>query len=331
MVETLQNLALGFSVALPPTALIYAFLGCHGRHPGRRAAGRRTAGRHQPAAAGDLRSGCHRAIVLLAGIYYGAMYGGSTTSILMRIPGEAASVMTCIDGYAMRRRAGPGRPWRGRDRLVRGRHRERGGPDVSGPAAGRVRPPVRAARVFALLVLGLLVLAYMSGGSMLRAIAMAATGLCWARSASTHVRLFPLPLRVGRAGRRIGVVPIAVGLFGISEILLSAGRAIRETRRPRMRDLLPSPGVAGLGRPHRPGNRARLPDRDPPGSAHIISTFVSYAVEKRLSNIPSSSATAPSTAWPGRNRRTTPRLGRVVPMLALGLPSGPIPAIMLAA
>ena len=69
-----------------------------------------------------------RAIVMLAGIYYGAMYGGSTTSILMRIPGEAASVMTCIDGYAMARkgRAGAGAGHR-RGRLLSGGHGERGG------------------------------------------------------------------------------------------------------------------------------------------------------------------------------------------------------------
>jgi putative tricarboxylic transport membrane protein len=94
---------------LQPTWLAYAVLGCVVRHHRRHAARSRAAGRHQPAAAADLRPDADHAIVLLAGIYYGAMYGGSTTSILMRIPGEAASVMTCIDGYAMTRRAAPAR------------------------------------------------------------------------------------------------------------------------------------------------------------------------------------------------------------------------------
>ena len=101
MVETLQNLALGFSVALQPTVLAYAVLGCIvgtivGMLPGLGP----LAGISLllPATFGLTPT---TAIVLLAGIYYGAMYGGSTTSILMRIPGEAASVMTCIDGYAM--------------------------------------------------------------------------------------------------------------------------------------------------------------------------------------------------------------------------------------
>src|SRR3981081_2980335 len=109
MVETFNNLMLGFSVALQPSVLAYAFAGCVigtlvGMLPGL-----------GPLAGISLllpaTFGLNPiiAIVLLAGVYYGAMYGGSTTSILMRIPGEAASVMTCIDGYAMTQkgRAGP--------------------------------------------------------------------------------------------------------------------------------------------------------------------------------------------------------------------------------
>ena len=109
MADTLHNLYIGFSVALAPQVLLYAFVGCVvgtlvGVLPGIGP----LAGISLllPASFGlDATS----AIVLLAGIYYGAMYGGSTTSILMRIPGEAASVMTCIDGYEMTRRgrAGP--------------------------------------------------------------------------------------------------------------------------------------------------------------------------------------------------------------------------------
>src|SRR5438477_156927 len=104
MTETVHNLLLGFSVALSPPVLLYAFVGCVvgtivGVLPG-----------VGPLAGISLLLpatfglDATKAIVMLAGIYYGAMYGGSTTSILMRIPGEAASVMTCIDGYAMARK-----------------------------------------------------------------------------------------------------------------------------------------------------------------------------------------------------------------------------------
>src|SRR5262245_51662545 len=109
VLETLQNLALGFGVALAPKVLWYGFVGCLvGTLVGVLPGVGPLAGISLllPATYGlDATS----ALVMLAGIYYGAMYGGSTTSILMRIPGEAASVMTCIDGYAMARkgRAGP--------------------------------------------------------------------------------------------------------------------------------------------------------------------------------------------------------------------------------
>jgi len=108
MAETLQNLVLGFSIALSPPILFYAFVGCVvGTLVGVRPGVGPLAGISLllPATFG---LDATRAIVMLAGIYYGAMYGGSTTSILMRIPGEAASVMTCIDGYAMARKGRAG-------------------------------------------------------------------------------------------------------------------------------------------------------------------------------------------------------------------------------
>ncbi len=116
--------------------------------------------------------------MLLAGVYYGAMYGGSTTSILMRIPGEAASVMTCIDGYAMTQqgRAGPALAIAAIGSFVAGTLGVIGlmllAPTLAAFAL-RFGPPeyLRAA------ALGLLVLAYMSGGSMPKTLAMAAFGL----------------------------------------------------------------------------------------------------------------------------------------------------------
>ena len=106
--ETLDSLALGFSVALQPGVLWYAFIGCLvgtlvGMLPG-----------IGPLAGISILLpltfglDATKAIVMLAGIYYGSQYGGSTTSILLRIPGEAASVMTCIDGNAMAKRGRAG-------------------------------------------------------------------------------------------------------------------------------------------------------------------------------------------------------------------------------
>ena len=171
--------------------------------------------------------------MLLAGVYYGAMYGGSTTSILMRIPGEAASVMTCVDGYAMTQqgRAGTGARDRG-DRLVRRRH-------AVGVVGLMLLAPTLAAFALrfgppeytALLLLGLFMLAYMSGGSMLKTLAMAALGLLLgmigidAMSGYTRFSFGIIEL-----GDGVGIVPVAVGLFGVSEILLTAGRTTRAAR-----------------------------------------------------------------------------------------------------
>src|SRR3954470_5134529 len=163
----------GFSVALAPDNLWYAFLGCLvgtlvGVLPG----------------IGPLSGisillpvtyglDATKAIIMLAGIYYGSQYGGSTTSILMRIPGEAASVMTCIDGYAMARkgRAGAALAIAAVGSYVAGTASIVGLMVLAPPLAAfalRFGPP----EYTALYVLGLLVLAYMSSGSMLKSLAM---------------------------------------------------------------------------------------------------------------------------------------------------------------
>src|SRR5208337_5090851 len=107
--DTLQNLLFGFSIALEPINILYAFLGCLvgtliGVLPGIGPAGGMSL--LIPLIYGKSPAS---AVILLAGIYYGAMYGGSTTSILLNMPGEAASVVTCLEGYVMARkgRAGP--------------------------------------------------------------------------------------------------------------------------------------------------------------------------------------------------------------------------------
>jgi putative tricarboxylic transport membrane protein len=334
--ETLQNLYLGFSVALSPAVLLYAFLGCLvgtlvGVLPG-----------VGPLAGISLLLpatfglDATRAIVMLAGIYYGAMYGGSTTSILMRIPGEAASVMTCIDGYAMARkgRAGAALAVAAVGSYVAG--------TVSVVALMFLAPPLAAFALsfgppeyFALLILGLLVLAYMSTGPMLKSLAMAAFGLLLGMVGIDQMSgYFRFHYGLVELGDGLGVVPVAVGLFGLSEILISAGQARRpEVIRPRLRELLPSraewrQSAAPIGR----GTVLGFLIGIIPGSAHIISSFVSYALERRLSSRPEEfgrGAVAGVAGPESANNAATS--GAFVPMLALGVPSGPIPAVMLAA
>ena len=183
------------------------------------------------------------AIVMLAGIYYGAMYGGSTTSILMRIPGEAASVMTCIDGYAMTRkgRAGPALAIAAIGSYIAGTVSVVGLMLLAPPLAAfalRFGPP----EYVALLLLGLMVLAYMTGGSIPKSLAMAALGLLLGMiGIDPMTGYFRFYYGLVELGDGIGIVPVAVGLFGVSEILLTAGQAeMPQVMKPKLRDLLPS-------------------------------------------------------------------------------------------
>jgi putative tricarboxylic transport membrane protein len=336
VLETLGNLALGFSVALSPAVLFYAFVGCVigtlvGVLPG-----------VGPLAGISLLLpatfglDATRALVMLAGIYYGAMYGGSTTSILMRIPGEAASVMTCIDGYAMARRgrAGAALAIAAVGSYVAGTASVVALMFLAPPLARfalRVGPPEYAA----LLVLGLLVLAYMSTGSTLKSLAMAALGLLLGMVGIDQMTgYFRFHYGLVELGDGLGVVPVAVGLFGLSEIMLTAGRAVRPAvSQPRLRELLPSrqewrEAWGPIGR----GTVLGFLIGIVPGSAHIISSFVSYAVERRLSRRPHEfghGAVAGVAGPESANNAATS--GAFVPMLALGVPSGPIPAVLLAA
>jgi putative tricarboxylic transport membrane protein len=336
MTETLQNLYLGFSVALTPNVLMYAFVGCVigtlvGVLPG-----------VGPLAGISLLLpvsfglNATSAIVLLAGIYYGAMYGGSTTSILMRIPGEAASVMTCIDGYAMTRngRAGPALAIAAVGSYAAG--------TISVVALMLLAPPLASFALqfgppeyFTLLLLGLLALAYMSSGSMLKALAMALLGLLFGMVGIDPMTGFSrFSFGLVELGDGLGVVPVAVGLFGVSEILLTAGHATPpEVIRPRLRELLPSraewrSSVGPVGRGTLLGFLVGII----PGSAHIISSFVSYAVERRISKHPQKFGHGAIEGVAGpESANNSATSGAFVPMLALGVPSGPIPAVMMAA
>jgi len=336
VIETFQNLALGFSVALSPGVLWYGFIGCLvgtlvGVLPG-----------VGPLAGISLLLpatyglDATRALVMLAGIYYGAMYGGSTTSILMRIPGEAASVMTCIDGNAMARkgRAGPALTIAAVGSYIAG--------TVSVVVLMFLAPLLAAFALrfgppeyFSLLLLGLLVLAYMNSGSMLKGLAMAALGLLLGMIGIDQMSgYFRFAYGVVELGDGIGVVPVAVGLFGVAEILLTAGMAKPpQVMRPGLRDLLPS--RQEWRDAHWPiwrGSAIGFLIGIIPGSAHVISTFVSYAIERKISRHPEQfgqGAVAGVAGPESANNAATS--GAFAPMLALGVPGTPIAALLLAA
>ena len=336
MVETFNNLMLGFSVALQPQILVYAFIGCVigtlvGMMPGL-----------GPLAGISLllpaTFGLNPiiAIVLLAGVYYGAMYGGSTTSILMRIPGEAASVMTCVDGYAMtlNGRAGPALAIAAIGSFVAGTVGVVGlmllAPTLAAFAL-RFGPP----EYTALLLMGLFILAYMTGGSMLKTLAMAALGLLLGMigiDVMTGYTRFNFD--IVELGDGVGIVPVAVGLFGVSEIMLSAGGTdTPQVQRPKMRDLIPSRQefLRSVG-PIARGSLLGFMIGIIPGSAHIISSFVSYGIERRISSHPErfGNGAIEGVAGP-ESANNSAATGAFVPMMALGIPTSPVTAVMIAA
>ncbi|MGH8634454.1 MAG: tripartite tricarboxylate transporter permease [Burkholderiales bacterium] len=336
MAETFQNLLLGFSVALQPSILVYAFVGCVigtlvGMMPGL-----------GPLAGISLllpaTFGLNPiiAIVLLAGVYYGAMYGGSTTSILINVPGEAASVMTCVDGYAMTQngRAGPALAIAAIGSFIAGTLGVVGlmllAPTLAEWAL-RFGPP----EYTALLLMGLFILAYMSGGSMLKTLAMAAFGLTLGMIGidvmSGYTRF---SFGVVELGDGVGIVPVAVGLFGVSEIMLAAGGAVAtKVQQPKLRDLMPSREEFRLSvGPIARGSLLGFLIGIIPGSAHIISTFVSYGVERRISKHPERFGRGAIEGVAGpESANNAAATGAFVPMLALGIPTSPVTAVMIAA
>jgi len=276
------------------------------------------------------------AIILLAGIYYGAMYGGSTTSILMRIPGEAASVMTCIDGYAMARkgRAGPALAIAAIGSYVAGTISVVGLMFLAPPLA-RFALGFGPPEYFSLLLCGFVVLSYMTGGSVIKNLSMIVLGLMLGMIGIDQMSgYFRFSYGSVALGDGLGVVPVAVGLFGVSEILATAGvSGKREVLKPRLKDLLPSreelkDSVGPVGR----GTVLGFLIGIIPGSAHIISTFVSYAIERRVSKHPDRFGTGAIEGVAGpESANNAASTGALVPMLALGVPTGPIPAVLLAA
>src|SRR5215208_6224328 len=276
------------------------------------------------------------AIVMLAGIYYGSQYGGSTTSILLRIPGEASSVMTCIDGNAMARkgRAGAALCIAAVGSWIAGTFGVIVLTFIAPPLATialKFGPP----EYTALLVLGLIFLAYMSTSSLSRTLLMASFGLLLGMIGidplSGHFRYsFDIP----ELGDGIGIVPAAVGLFGLGEILATPSHQVTgEVIRPKLRELWPNREEwRQSGWPIARGTVMGFLIGIIPGSAHIISSFLSYAVEKKISKHPEEFGKGAVAGVAGpESANNAASTGAFVPMLALGIPTGPVTAVLMAA
>ena len=276
------------------------------------------------------------AIIMLAGIYYGAMYGGSTTSILMNIPGESASVVTCLDGYQMTRKGRAGAAlfiaawgsWVGGTLSVLGVM-------LLAPTLANLAMKFGPAEMFALLLVAFVLLGSLGTGSFLKSMAMIVLGLLVGTVGMdnlTGASRFTFGIRVLFDG--IGFVPVAMGMFGIGEILSATEETlVHEFYKPRLRELLPNKHEfrASIG-PILRGSGLGFFVGLLPGSAHVLSSFLSYIVEKRLSKKPEEFGTGRIEGVAGPETANNAATGgAMVPFLALGIPTGPAIAVMMIA
>jgi putative tricarboxylic transport membrane protein len=276
------------------------------------------------------------AIIVLSGIYYGAMYGGSTTSILVNIPGEAASVITCLDGYQMARqgRAGPALGIAAFGSFIAGTLSIVGlmfiGPFL---AAGALRfgPP----EYFAIMILGMTVLTFLASGPMWKALLMAAFGLFLSTIGMDNVSgIARLSFNIEELLDGIGLVPVVMGLFGISEVMLNVESSMdRSIFATKIKNILPNlkDWKASLG-PIIRGTFLGFFLGILPGAGAVISSFASYAVEKKISKHPEKFGTGVIEGVAGpESANNAATGGAFIPLLSLGIPSNAVTALLLGA
>ena len=276
-------------------------------------------------------------LILFAGIYFGSTYGGSTTSILLNVPGEASSVVTALDGYEMTRRgrAGPALTVAAVSSFLAGTIAIFGlmmfAPWLSGVAV-ELGPP----EYLALCVAGLLLLAALSTGSTAKAIVMICAGL-----AVGTVGIDPsggdLRFTMGSSTLAEGFsfTALVMGVFGIAEVLTMAGRRWRPepVRAPKLRELLPSRQEAREAAPAAVrGSVIGFLLGLVPGPAAVLSTFASYVAERKISKHPEKFGRGAVEGVAGPEAANNAAAGAAfIPLLALGIPFAPTMALVLAA
>jgi putative tricarboxylic transport membrane protein len=278
------------------------------------------------------------AMIMLAGIYYGAKYGGSTTSILLNVPGESASVVTCLDGYQMARkgRAGAALGIAAIASFVAGTVGVLGLMLVAPPLA-KFALAFSSPEYFALMVLGLAMVVLLAGSSMLKALLATLVGL-WIAGVGTDLFSATSRFTFGQMELLSGIdfVVVAIGVFALGEVL-----ANMET--PEQAQALPAPkGLRNLLPTVRDLKDCRFAFVNGsvigflvgvlPGAGSTIASFLSYGVEKAVSRRREEFGTGvpEGVAAPeGANNAETG--GALVPLLTLGIPGSGTTAILLAA
>jgi putative tricarboxylic transport membrane protein len=331
-----EQLVGGFAVALSWKGLLYCFIGCLwgtivGVLPGLGPLAGMTL--LLPLTFGLEPS---IGIIMLTGIFYGAMYGGSTTSILVRIPGEAASVITCIDGYEMARkgRAGPALMIAAVGSFIGGTVSILGLMFIAPPLA-KVMIAIGPSVEVVLMLLALSVITMVSAGSRLKTALMVVLGLLLGSIGLDNITgtaRFTFGYTSLAGG--LSFTALAIGLFGVSETLINLEKTETiKAIQPKLRDLVPHwkdlrAAAPAIGR----GSIIGFIFGIIPGVSHVVSTFVSYAIEKKFSRHPEEFGKGAIEGVAGPETANNAVTGTaMIPLLALGIPSIPATAILLSA
>jgi TctA family transporter len=337
LAELFPNLALGFSTAVSPVNLMYCFIGVFvgtlvGVLPG-----------IGPLAAIAMLLPITfnlppvGALIMLAGIYYGTQYGGSTTAILVKLPGESASVVTCIDGHEMAKqgRAGPALAVAALGSFFAGTV----GTiliALAGPPLAEMALKFGAPEYFSLMVMGLIASAVLAHGSLLKALGMIVLGLLFG-IVGTDVNSGMSRFAFGVSGLTDGIsfVVIAMGLFGFAEIVnnLEGSGGSRDLLFQKIKNLWPT--LDDFKRSWAPAMRGTAIGAffgTLPGAGPTISAFSTYALEKKVAKDPSrfGKGAIEGVAGPESANNAAAQCA-FIPTLTLGIPGSGTMALMLGA
>jgi putative tricarboxylic transport membrane protein len=334
--DFLSNLALGFSVALTPFNLLMATCGVIlgiliGALPG-------VGPPSGVALLLPLTFGMEptSGIIMLAALYAGTMYGGTITSVLINTPGESASVVTCIDGYqmALQGRAGPALGIAAIGSFIAGTVGVVLLMLVS-PALARWSLAFGPPETFALMLLGLTTVTLLTGDSPLKGYISMVLGLMIAMVGFDIISGEPrYAFGVPELMDGIDFLPVAIGLFGIGEVLAGAeakqGNALAHARYG-LRDVMPSAADWARSRwAIARGTVLGFLVGILPGAGPTVSTFLSYAVERKVSKHPEEFGKGAIEGVAGpESANNAAATGAMVPMLTLGIPGSATTAIML--
>jgi len=336
-VDLLQNLLLGFQTASTLWNLLFCFIGVLlgtliGVLPGIGATATTAMLLPVTFQIGDPVS----ALIMLAGIYYGAQYGGSTTAILINMPGESSSAVTAIDGYQMARkgRAGAALATAALGSFFAG--------TVATALVALFAPPLTvialkfgAAEYFSLMIVGLVSSVALAHGSIIKAIAMVIIGLLLGLVGTdiySGLPRFTFGIREYADG--LNFVALAVGVFGIAEILrnLETDRT-REIVVSKISSLMPTrEEIKRMFAPILRGTALGSALGVLPGGGAILASFASYTLEKRMAENPSEFGKGAIEGVAGpESANNAGAQTSFIPMLTLGIPANPVMALMIGA